>query len=157
MSEKAQKRQSAGMLVFRHKNVVTEVFLAHMGGPFWAKKDKGAWTIPKGEFDVEKPLDAALREFEEETGLRPEGNFLELAPVKQAGGKTVFAWAVEWDCDATSIRSNKFTMEWPKGSGQMREFPEIDRAGWFSIAEARRKMLKGQTPLLDQLERVVGK
>ena len=157
MSEKARIRQSAGLLVFRRKNVVTEVFLAHLGGPFWSKKDEGAWTIPKGEFDVEKPFEAALREFDEETGLKPEGNFLEMAPVKQAGGKTVFAWAVEWDCDATNIRSSKFTMEWPKGSGQMREFPEIDRAGWFSIPEARRKMLKGQTPFLDQLERVVGK
>src|SRR5262249_17758679 len=121
MSEKARNRQSAGLLVFRRKNGVAEVFLAHMGGPFWSKKDEGGWTIPKGEFDIEKPLEAALREFEEETGLKPEGNFLELASVNQAGGKTVFAWAVEWDCDAINIRSNNFTMEWPKGSGQMRE------------------------------------
>ncbi len=151
-----ESKQSAGLLVFRRKMGEAEVFLAHMGGPFWAKKDEGAWTIPKGEFHSEKPFEAALREFQEETGLRPEGNFLELAPVKQAGGKTVFAWAVEWDCDATSIRSNTFNLEWPKGSGRMREFAEVDRAGWFSIAEARRKILKGQVPFLEQLERVVG-
>jgi predicted NUDIX family NTP pyrophosphohydrolase len=127
-----------------------------MGGPFWTRKDEGAWTIPKGEFSAERPFDAALREFEEETGLKPEGNFLELAPVKQAGGKMVFAWAVEWNCEDANIKSNKFEMEWPKGSGQMREFFEIDRVGWFSMAEARRKILKGQIPLLEQLQRVVG-
>ena len=132
------------------------MFLAHMGGPFWQHKDEGAWTIPKGEFEDELPLDAARREFQEETGIRPpESGFIELTPVKQPGGKTVFAWALEWDCDASDIHSNTFTMEWPKGSGIMSEFPEVDRAAWLSVGEARRKIVKGQLPLLDQLEQRV--
>lgn len=144
------------MLLFRRSGTSFEVFLVHMGGPFWQRKDKGAWTIPKGEFDDdEAPLDAARREFQEETGLTPEGKFLELSPVKQSSGKVVFAWAVEWDCDATTIKSNTFSMEWLKDSGVMREFPEVDRAGWFSVAEARRKMVKGQVALLDELEKVL--
>jgi predicted NUDIX family NTP pyrophosphohydrolase len=123
-----------------------------MGGPFWARKDEGAWSIPKGEFENEAPLDAALREVKEETDLEPKGTFLELSPVKQSGGKIVFAWAVEWDCDPTQIKSNTFTLEWPKGSGKMREFPEVDRATWFPLAEARSKILKGQLPLLSEFE-----
>jgi predicted NUDIX family NTP pyrophosphohydrolase len=146
-------RKSAGLLVFRRQGREIEVFLAHMGGPFWARKDGASWSIPKGEFeDDEDPLEAAKREFREETGLIPTGKFIELAPVKQSGGKTIFAWAVEWDCDATAIKSNTFTIEWPPESGKMREFPEIDRVAWFSLSEARRKILKGQMPLLDQLE-----
>jgi predicted NUDIX family NTP pyrophosphohydrolase len=145
-------KTSAGLLLFRRRNSSTEVFLVHMGGPFWARKDDGAWTIPKGEFEKEAPLDAALREVKEETGIEPKGNFLELSPVKQSGGKTVFAWAVEWDCDPTQIKSNTFTMEWPKGSGKMREFPEVDRAAWFPLEEAQTKILKGQLPLLTELE-----
>lgn len=148
---KPKARKSAGLLLFRRRESL-EVFLAHMGGPFWQHKDDAAWTIPKGEFDEELPFDAARREFREETGLSPEGNFLELTPVIQPGGKTVFAWALEWDRDATNITSNTFSMEWPKGSGVIQDFPEVDRAAWFPIAEARQKILKGQLPLLDQLE-----
>jgi predicted NUDIX family NTP pyrophosphohydrolase len=146
-------KRSAGLLLFRRVGGQVEVFLAHMGGPFWARKDDASWSIPKGEFgDDEAPLDAAKREFREETGRIPTGRFIELAPVKQSGGKTVFAWAVEWDCDATAIKSNTFTIEWPPGSGKMCEFPEIDRAAWFALGKARRKILKGQAPLLDELE-----
>ena len=149
------QKRSAGLLLFRRTQVL-EVFLAHMGGPFWHNKDAAAWTIPKGEFTgSEQPFDAAQREFHEETGLTPEGNFYELQPVKQNSSKTVFAWALEWDCDATQVKSIVFSMEWPKGSGNMQEFPEIDRAGWFTLADARRKILKGQAPLLDQLERLI--
>ena len=133
-----------------------EVFLVHPGGPFWQRKDEGAWSIPKGEFEDETPLEAAVREFQEETGFAPRGNFLELSPIKQAGGKTVFAWALEWDCDPAKIKSNTFMMEWPKGSGTMREFAEVDRAGWFSFDEARKKLLKGQVPLLEQLRERLG-
>jgi predicted NUDIX family NTP pyrophosphohydrolase len=150
MKDKAKK--SAGLLLFRLKKSSMEVFLAHMGGPFWEHKDFRAWSIPKGEFEDEAPLDAARREFQEETSMTPEGNFIELAPVRQPSGKTIFAWALEWDCDAAKVKSNMFSMEWPKGSGQMREFPEIDRAAWFSLDEARQKILKGQIPLLDQLQ-----
>jgi predicted NUDIX family NTP pyrophosphohydrolase len=145
-------RTSAGLLLFRKRDGSTEVFLVHMGGPFWARKDEGAWSIPKGEFDKEAPLDAALREVKEETGVEPAGDFIELTPVKQPSGKTVYAWAVEWDCDPTQIKSNTFTMEWPKGSGKMREFPEVDRATWFPLEEARSKILKGQLPLLAEFE-----
>ena len=144
-------------MLFRRADGKVEVFLAHMGGPFWARKDAASWSIPKGEFeDDEAPLDAAMREFREETGLIPTGRFIELAPVKQSGGKTIFAWAVEWDCDASAIKSNTFTMEWPRGSGKMCEFPEIDRAAWFPLSEARRKILKGQGALLDELAMQIG-
>jgi predicted NUDIX family NTP pyrophosphohydrolase len=150
-------KRSAGLLLFRRQGGQVEVFLAHMGGPFWARKDYASWSIPKGEFgDDEVPFDAAKREFREETGLIPTGRFIELAPVKQPGGKMIFAWAVEWDCDPTAIKSNTFTMEWPRGSGRMCEFPEIDRAAWFALSEARRKILKGQAPLLDQLGMQIG-
>jgi predicted NUDIX family NTP pyrophosphohydrolase len=149
---KASHKQSAGLLLFRKRAGTVEVFLAHMGGPFWERKDEGAWSIPKGEFESEAPLAAALREFEEETGYKPNGNFIGLTPVKQSGGKTVYAWALEFDCDADQIHSNTFSMEWPKGSGKLCDFPEIDRAAWFSLAQARRKILKGQLGLLDQLE-----
>jgi len=133
-----------------------EVLLAHPGGPFWAKKDAGAWGIPKGEIgELEDPLVAARRELLEETGLAVEGRFIPLTPIRQKGGKTVHAWAIEGDCDPAAIRSNVFTMEWPPKSGKTREFPEIDRAGWFSLAEARVKILESQMPLLDELERVV--
>ncbi len=149
-------KKSAGLLLFRNRAGVTEVLLAHMGGPFWQRKDEGAWTIPKGEFETEAPLQAALREFEEETGYKPTGNFIELTPIKQSGGKTVYAWALEFDCDAGKIRSNTFQMEWPRGSGEMCEFPEIDRAAWFPLPMARTSILKGQRPLLDQLEEKLG-
>jgi predicted NUDIX family NTP pyrophosphohydrolase len=153
---KDKPKKSAGLLLFRRREAAIEVLLAHMGGPFWAHKDDGSWSIPKGEFEDEAPLDAAIREFQEETGMTASGHFLELSPVKQPSGKTVFAWALESDCDATKVKSNTFAMEWPKGSGLMRDFPEIDRASWFSMSEARRKLLKGQVPLLDQLQKVLG-
>jgi predicted NUDIX family NTP pyrophosphohydrolase len=130
-----------------------EVLLVHPGGPFWKNKDQGAWSLPKGEYaEGEEPLTAALREFEEETGLRPEGDFRPLGEVRQAGGKVVTAWAFEGDFDPGTLRSNLFSLEWPRGSGKMREFPEIDRAGWFGVDAAREKILKGQAPFLDRLE-----
>ena len=151
-----KNKRSAGLLVFRRRSKHLEVFLAHMGGPLWQKKDDGAWGIPKGEFgDDEKPFAAALREFEEETGIKPTGDFRELSPVKQPGGKMVYAWAVEYDCDARNIKSNTFTMEWPPRSGHSRAFPEMDRAAWFAVGEARKKILQGQLPLLDQLAAAV--
>ena len=145
-------KKSAGLLLFRRGAEGVEVLLVHPGGPFWAKKDDGAWSIPKGEFDdAEDPLTAARREFEEETGARPGGDFLLLTPLKQSGGKTVFAWALQSDFDPGALRSNSFTMEWPPRSGKHREFPEVDRAAWFPVPEARRKILKGQAGFLDQL------
>ena len=133
------------------------MFLGHPGGPFWAKKDAGAWSIPKGEIDEgEDPLAAAKREFAEETGLRPDGELVALAPIRQKGGKVVLAWAIEGDCDARAIKSNVFSMEWPPKSGKMAEFPEIDRAEWFSLDEARRRINPGQLPLIDELQEISG-
>jgi len=147
---------SAGILLFRFKSDKLEVMLVHPGGPFWARKDEGAWSIPKGLFDEnETPLDAAKREFNEEIGLEVDGQFIELGEVKQPSGKIVHAWALEKDLDVTEIKSNSFTIEWPKNSGKMREYPEIDRADWFSLDEAREKILRGQIALLDRLEEVV--
>ena len=149
---------SAGILLFRFRNDKLEVMLVHPGGPFWARKDEGAWSIPKGILDEnEDPLDAAKREFNEETGLGADGDFIELGEVKQPGGKIVHAWALEKDLDVTEIRSNSFTMEWPKNSGKMREYPEIDRAGWFGLDEAKTKILKGQLALLERLAEMVEK
>jgi predicted NUDIX family NTP pyrophosphohydrolase len=146
------KKQSAGLLVYRRQAGALEIFLVHPGGPFWAKKDAGAWSIPKGEFaEDEEKLIAARREFREETGLALDGAFSELAPVKQAGGKLVFAWAIEQDLDASAVRSNTFAMEWPPRSGKTKEFPEIDRAAWFAWPLALDKILKGQRPLIFQL------
>lgn len=147
-------KRSAGLLMYRVRDDVMEVLLVHPGGPFWRNKDQGAWSIPKGEIDDEESvLDAALREFEEETGLRPEGPFVALTPVKQKSGKVVHAWAFEGDCDPERIRSNTFAMEWPRGSGRLREVPEIDRAAFFSLDEARTKINPGQAPLIDELVR----
>jgi predicted NUDIX family NTP pyrophosphohydrolase len=129
-----------------------DVFLVHPGGPFWAKKDAGAWSIPKGEFETEQPLVAAMREFEEETGLKISGDFIELKPVKQKGGKIVYAWAVEADFDASDIQSNMFKLEWPPKSGVMRDYPEVDRAGWFDLETAKLKMLASQAGLIEQLQ-----
>ena len=149
-------KKSAGLLLYRKVRGSVEVFLVHPGGPFWANKDDGAWSIPKGEFDEgEEPLDAAKREFREETGLVAEGEFQPLKPVRQRSGKIVYAWAVHLDLNAAAVTSNTFSMEWPRGSGRMQEFPEIDRADWFNIDLARRKILKGQLGLLDQLEQAV--
>ncbi len=146
-------RTSAGMLPYRWSGERLEVLLVHPGGPFWARKDAGAWSIAKGELGAEEDgLAAARRELAEETGLAPAGPFIALASVRQAGGKTVHAWAVACDCDPRAIRSNTFTMEWPPRSGALREFPEVDRAQWFALAEARVKLLAAQVPLLDALE-----
>jgi predicted NUDIX family NTP pyrophosphohydrolase len=148
------KKESAGIVMYRYCASTLEIFLAHPGGPFWKNKDLGAWSIPKGEFDKgEDPLEAAKREFYEETGFAVNGNFIALGPVRQAGGKLVYAWAVEGNCKAESIKSNSFTLEWPPRSGRHKEFPEVDRAGWFSIELARKKILKGQLVLLDELQR----
>ena len=140
------------MLVYRIRGNGLEVFLVHPGGPFWAKKDAGAWSIPKGEFETEQPLVAAMREFEEETGLKISGDFIELKPVKQKGGKIVYAWAVEADFDASDIQSNMFKLEWPPKSGVIREFPEVDRAAWFDLETARLKILASQAGLIEQLQ-----
>ena len=147
------KKLSAGLLMFRKREEV-EFLLVHPGGPFWAKKDLGAWSIPKGEYeDGADPLATAFREFQEEIGVRPQpaSELIPLGEVRQAGGKVVTAWAFEGNCDETAIRSNTFSIEWPKGSGRMREYPEVDRAGWFRIAEAREKILQGQVGFLDKL------
>ena len=150
-------KTSAGILLYRRRPGGLEVLLAHPGGPFWAKRDLGAWTLPKGEVDGgEDPLAAARREFAEETGVVPGEPALALTPIRQKGGKVVHAWAIEGDCDANAIVSNRFSMEWPPRSGKMAEFPEIDRAAWFSLAEARRRILEAQVPLLDELQRLSG-
>ncbi len=148
--------QSAGLLLYRRRNGDIEVLLVHPGGPFWAGKDTGAWSIPKGEYHTpEDALAAARREFREETGFEIEGPFWALTPLKQRSGKLIAAWAVEGELDETQIASNVFTMEWPPKSGTVREFPEIDRAMWCPLSAARIKMIQGQRPFLDELERVV--
>jgi predicted NUDIX family NTP pyrophosphohydrolase len=146
-------KHSAGVLVYRTRDGVVEVLIAHPGGPFWARKDDGAWSIPKGEYaNGEDPWAAAQREFSEELGLPvPAGPRLDFGSLKQPSGKVVTAFAVEGDLDVTDARSNTFEMEWPRGSGKMREFPEVDRVGWFAVAQARTKLLKGQLPFLDRL------
>lgn len=150
------KKISAGLLLYRHRGEL-EVFLVHPGGPFWTKKDAGAWSIPKGEIGAgEEPLQAAQREFLEETGFPIGGEFRPLELLKQSGGKSVHAWAVEADCDPSELRSNLFSLEWPPKSGQTREFPEVDRAAWFTIPQAREKILKGQIGFIDQLVSLVG-
>jgi predicted NUDIX family NTP pyrophosphohydrolase len=147
-------KDSAGLLLYRLRESAIEVFLVHPGGPFWAKKDDGAWTIPKGEPDPGEDLRAAaIREFAEETGFRPEGDLHELPPIRQAGGKTVHAWAVAGDVDPAKLVSNNFEMEWPPRSGKRRSFPEVDRGAWFGLDEARIKINKAQAALLDALVR----
>src|SRR5262249_21398453 len=142
-------KQSAGILCYRKVHGQLMVLLVHHGGPFWAKRDAGAWSIPKGGIDDgESPLDAAKREFEEETGAAVDGKFIELEPVRQTSGKIVHAWAVEADFDPAELKSLTFEMEWPPKSGKLQTFPEVDRAEWFAVAAARRKMLEGQTLLL---------
>ena len=145
-------KHSAGILLHRKRNGRTEVLLAHPGGPYWRQKDLGAWSIPKGEYEAgEDPLDAARREFQEETGIRLEGELMPLGEVKQAGGKLVRAWTLERDCDPATLRSNTFSLEWPPRSGKMQAFPEIDRFEWFTIEEARVKLVKAQAAFLDRL------
>jgi predicted NUDIX family NTP pyrophosphohydrolase len=147
---------SAGILLYRTVKNHLQVFLVHPGGPLWAHKDSGAWSIPKGEFGPgEVALDAAKREFAEETGFAIEGDFKEFTPVKQSSVKTVFAWAVEGDLDASAIHSNTFTMQWPPKSGRYEEFPEVDRGEWFDIRIAKLKIVRGQVPLLEQLEELL--
>lgn len=148
--------KSAGLIIFRHAPGL-EVLLLHMGGPFWARKNEGAWTIPKGEFEDEDPLTAARRECREETGLSPDGEFIQMSPVRTSSGKTIYSWAVEFNCDPTVIRSNTFEMEWPPRSGKTKAFPEVDRAQWFTIEQARGKLSKGQRPLLNELAGKLGR
>jgi predicted NUDIX family NTP pyrophosphohydrolase len=148
--------ESAGLLLYRRSGSGLEVLLVHPGGPFWARRDAGAWSIPKGLVgEGEDKLSAARREFREETGLEAAGDALYLGAERQRGGKVVHAWAVAGDADPREVRSNTFVMEWPRGSGRQQEFPEVDRAAWFDLAEARRRMLPGQVPFLDALVRAL--
>ena len=150
------KNQSAGLLVYKKMDGQLLVFLVHPGGPFWTKKDLGAWSIPKGEFaENEDALAAARREFTEETGQAVTGRFRALTPCKQKGGKTVLAWAVEGEADETIV-SNTFEMEWPPKSGKKQHFPEVDRAAWFTLEEARKRINPGQLPLLEELANLAG-
>ncbi len=156
MTERANGRRSAGLLLFRREappSQELEVLLGHMGGPFFTRRDAGAWTIPKGEYgDGETAWDAALREFEEELGLSPpDGEAVPLGEVRQAGGKVVTAWAIEADLDPAAVVPGTFRMEWPRGSGQEREFPELDRVRWFGLDEARAVIVTAQTGFLDRL------
>lgn len=145
-------KRSAGILLYRRTAAGLEVFLVHPGGPFWANKDAGAWGIPKGEYQPgEDALAAATREFAEETGLRLEGEFVALGSFRQSRAKTVDVWAVEGDADPAGLASNTFAMEWPPRSGRMQDFPEVDRAAWFTPPAAARKILKSQAPVLDAL------
>ncbi len=150
------RKLSAGILLYRQRDAGIEVLIVHPGGPFWAKKDDGAWSIPKGEYvEGENPLSAAKREFAEETGTELSGTFIELPPAKQPSGKVILAWAVEGDLDVASIRSSDFSVEWPPKSGRMQTFPEVDRGLWCDIALARQKLFPGQRVLLDELEQRV--
>jgi predicted NUDIX family NTP pyrophosphohydrolase len=149
-------RASAGLLVYRRGASGVEVFLVHPGGPYWARRDLGAWTIPKGEIEPgEDPLDAARREFHEETGSPMDGTFVALRPVTMRSGKVVHAWAVAGDIDARAVISIVFAMEWPPRSGRQQQFPEVDRAEWFTVDEARERILPAQVPLLDDLVRLL--
>ena len=149
-------KRSAGLLMYRRGAAGIAVLLVHPGGPFWAKKDLGAWSIPKGEYAAdEAPLAAAQREFTEETGAAPRGEFVPLGEAKQPGGKHVTAWALEGDFDPATLASSSFEMEWPPRSGHKRSFPEVDRAEWFSLDDARRKILTGQRPFIDRLAQLL--
>jgi predicted NUDIX family NTP pyrophosphohydrolase len=149
------KKKSAGILLYRVTETGKEVFLVHPGGPFWKKKDKASWTIPKGEFnDDEEPLAAAIREFREETGFNPTGPFIPLTSIRQKAGKQVYAWASEGDLVPALMRSNTVTLEWPPGSGKKLTFPEVDKGAWFNFAIARKKINSAQLSFLDELELV---
>jgi predicted NUDIX family NTP pyrophosphohydrolase len=141
------------LLLYRRRDPDVEVLIGHMGGPFWARKDDAAWSVPKGEYGPgEEPFDVARREFEEELGVPvPADDFLPLGDVRQSGGKVLTIWAAEGDLDAAAARSNTFTLEWPPRSGRLQEFPEIDRAAWVPVDEARTKLVRGQVPLLARL------
>lgn len=145
-------KKSAGILLYRYNNLSLEVFLVHPGGPFWKNKDLGAWSIPKGEFtDEENGLDAAIREFKEETGSKLSGNFIQLSPVKQKSGKMIYAWAIKGNIHASAIKCNTFEMEWPPKSGKMQSFAEVDKGDWVSIDEAKQKINSSQAALVDEL------
>jgi len=150
-------KRSAGLLLHRGRGEAVEELLGHMGGPFWAKKDAAAWSLPKGELDPDEPPEhAARREFEEELGLSaPSGEYVPLGEVKQSGGKVVTAWAVEADLDPAAVVPGTFSMEWPPRSGRQQEFPEVDRVEWFPLDVAREKLVKGQLPFLDRLQALV--
>ena len=151
-------RQSAGLLVYRERAGELQFFLVHPGGPLWQNKDAGIWSIPKGEFSAdEEPLEAAKREFWEETGMTVEGEFLPLGSVKQRGGKIVHGWAVRGDFDAAQVRSNTFDLEWPPRSSRLVAFPEVDRGAWFSMSEAKEKIKEAQIAFLDEVARLVGR
>jgi predicted NUDIX family NTP pyrophosphohydrolase len=144
--------------MYRRRDSQLQVLLVHPGGPFWRNKDAGAWSIPKGEYDPgDDPLEAARREFEEETGLVAEGEFLPLGQMVQPSRKEVTAWAVEGDCSPSEIRSNTFMLEWPPKSGRQQEFPEVDRADWFTLDEARKRIPKGQVGFIDRLIKLLGR
>jgi predicted NUDIX family NTP pyrophosphohydrolase len=149
-------KKSAGILLYRRNKDQLEILLVHPGGPFWAKKDRGAWSIPKGEYEGEEPLAAAKREFEEETGIPIEGEPLALSQQKQKGGKLVDAWAVEGDLDPERVRSNTFEMEWPPKSSQKQQFPEVDKAGWFPVETALEKINPGQAAFIHELIQKLG-
>ena len=149
-------KRSAGLLLFRNSNPL-EIFLVHPGGPFWARKDDGAWSLPKGEYsENEDALLAAKREFQEETGISVDGDFLPLGELRQPTGKLITAWALEQDVDPTLVKSNSFSMEWPPKSGKTQEFPEVDRAAWFPVPQARTKLLKGQIAFINRLAKKLG-
>jgi predicted NUDIX family NTP pyrophosphohydrolase len=149
-------RQSAGLLVYRRAKNGLQVFLVHPGGPFWAKKDRGAWSIPKGEFDAsEEGLAAAQREFREEVGQDIAGLFIALTPRRQPSRKTIHAWAVEGEVDAEALVSNEFELEWPPRSGRMQRFPEVDAGAWFAFDEAKGRIQPGQLPILEELAQLL--
>jgi predicted NUDIX family NTP pyrophosphohydrolase len=149
-------KRSAGLLLYRRRHEGVEVLLVHPGGPFWAGKDAGAWSIPKGEYSPdEDPLSAAYREFQEETSCAAAGEIIPLSPLKQPSGKIIQAWALEGDCDAAAVRSNTFSLEWPPHSGVWQEFPEVDRAAWFTLTVAREKISQGQVGFLSELEQIL--
>ena len=149
-------KKSAGLLMYRRRQGILEFLLVHPGGPFWAKKDLGSWSIPKGEYTSdEDPVEVAKREFEEETSFKASGKFIPLTPLKQPSGKIITAWAFEGDCDASAIKSNTFAMEWPPRSGRQQEFPEVDRAAWFPLPIAKEKITKGQVDFLEELNRIL--
>lgn len=149
-------KKSAGILLYKMVNKDLHIFLVHPGGPFWKNKDLGSWSIPKGEFTDEEPLQAARREFEEETGLSIQGDFTELRPVKLKSGKLIFAWALQHDIDPSTIKSNTFELEWPPKSGRFQSIPEIDQAGWFPISLALQKINPAQGNLILQLISILG-
>jgi len=149
-------KKSAGILFYRFQANALEILLVHPGGPFWTKKDLGVWSIPKGEIEEKEiPLEAAIREVFEEIGVGAGSNFIELTPIKQKGGKIVYAWAAEGNFDVAEIKSNKFEMEWPPKSGIKKEFPEIDKAEWFGIDKAKTKIIESQTTWIDELKNIL--